>query len=120
MNEQQLPTATNGGDQTTTQSPQTSAGAANNNNTNSSQVQPGTATDLLKSSSGLLLSPTTVTTVNLAPVTTNASTKAITDPKPASHDVNIGLLSVGIIFAVVAIGLFVFVARSAKNTTEDY
>lgn len=107
-------TANAGGTQTSTQSPQSSAPATDTASTTSSGIQPGTATDLLRSSNGIVLQQSPLTTVNLT-----ASTQSTTPVQtPQARHINGGLLAFSLILFVVAVVLFWKTGRSVNNTTK--
>jgi hypothetical protein len=103
--------------QANTQSPQTSAGSGSPTGTPGKNVQPGTATSLLNGGSeGVPLTSTALSVVSL-----NTSTRATTQPqatKPQNHHLNPVLLTIVIVFFVLAVIFFWQTARSAKNTTN--
>jgi hypothetical protein len=107
-----LNTTSGSGTQATTQSPQ-SAGAATAT-TNSNAVQPGTASDLLRSNNGVELKSTPLTTVSLG---AKSSTSTAQPPVTNQHHINpvLGVFSVALF--ILAIVLFWLTSRSAKNTT---
>ena len=106
-----------GGTQTTTQSPQglassgTSAEAA-------TSVQPGTASTLLTTPTGISLGPSQVATVPIASTATASSTKtaAVATVQPKHHTNDI-LLGGAIALLIIAFAAFYMITRSAKNTT---
>ncbi len=112
-----LNTTTGSGTQSATGTPQTVGEASTNNAAPAGSVQPGTATNLLNSSGGISLSGSQVTTVDLSG-TTATSTQATTEPPAQPHQVNTVALGIFIVLAVVAVLVFVFMQRSAKNTTH--
>jgi hypothetical protein len=114
MAETSLTTISGTGNQAATQSPQ-SAGDANPGGTNSSRVQPGTASDLLRSQNGVKLNPTPLTTVNL-----NSTGSGTTQPSATGnqHHINPVLGAFSIALFVLAIVLFWMTSRSVKNTTN--
>lgn len=114
MAETPLSTSPGGGSQTTTQSPQT-AGSTGNGGGISSEVQPGTASDLLKSQNGIQLKDTPLTTVSLAPASSSAQTAAV---ETHHHHINPALGAFSITLFVVAVVLFWLTSKSAKTTTK--
>jgi hypothetical protein len=116
MDSNLLTTGTNSGTQTSTQSPQT-AGKPSSSAANSSGVQTGTAASLLNSDSGVPLSATPLTTVNIngkAGTTTNSTVATTT---AAKHQVNPALVGITGLFIIIAVISFLAISRSAKNTT---
>lgn len=106
-----LTTTTGGGAQATTQNPQVAT--QDNQTQNSTTVQPGTAANLLTSTTGIPLNNVPVPLVSL-----NTST-ATTTPTPVQprQAVNPVLGGLSILLFVVAIGLFVLTSRTSKSTT---
>jgi hypothetical protein len=104
------------GAQGSTQSPQglVSSGIATAAGSN---VQPGTATTLLTSPTGISLHTTQLSTVSLTSATTPvvSSSPATILPK---HHIDSGLLGISIGLAVIAVVVFLMITRSAKNTTN--
>lgn len=114
MAETSLSTTSNGGTQLTTQSPQV-AGNTNNGGGASSGLQPGTASDLLRSSNGVQLKQTPLSTVALGDRTTSSTQTA---EQPKGHHINPVLEIFSITLFILAIALFWFTSRSVKNTTD--
>ncbi|MFO0781773.1 MAG: hypothetical protein U0524_02670 [Candidatus Saccharimonadales bacterium] len=112
-----LNTTTGTGTQTATGTPQ-NVGGPSTNAAPSGNVQPGTATNLLNSSSGISLSGSALTTVDLAGTSATTTTQATTEPPTQPHHVNAAALGLFIALAVVAVLVFVSMTRSAKNTTH--
>jgi len=107
------------GGQTNTQSPQ---GLVSSGSTTAaaSNVQPGTATTLLTTGSGISLHPTQLPTINVntAPQTvTNPSSVAATTVQP-KHHISSGLLGISAGLFIIALVVFWIITRSAKNTTN--
>lgn len=109
------------GQQNVTSNPQTAPVAAPGAAAKSGSVQPGTADSLLKSQQGIGLGSTTLTTVQLdgnpAQVRTQTQSQAKSDTKP-SHHVDAVWLIIPVIFVLVAAGMFWYISRSAKSTTN--
>jgi hypothetical protein len=118
-----LSISSSSGTQTSTQSPQGLVSSGNNAAAESGgNVQPGTATTLLTTSSGISLHPTALTTVNVGaagsePVAGTSPAVATVNIQP-KHHINGGLLGISIGLLVVAAIVFLFITRSAKNTTN--
>lgn len=110
-----LNTTTGSGTQSATGTPQ-NVGGPSTNAAPSGNVQPGTATNLLNSSTGISLSGAKVTTVDLSGA--SASTQTATEPPAKPHHVNTVALGICVVLAVVAVLVFVSMQRSAKNTTH--
>jgi hypothetical protein len=110
-----LPTAQSSGQQTTTQDPQSATTQTVGASTQSAGVQPGTASALLNSTSGVGLTPTALTTVAFNP-TTQAQT--IPETPPVRHQTNYVLYGMSIVLCLAAIVLFWATTNSAKNTTK--
>lgn len=121
MEVNQLKAATSSGgsaDQATTQNPQTAAPQSDNAAAPAQSVQPGTATSLLASQTGLALTPGALTTVDLSSATASQATATKPAAKPLqSQHLNPILLVLSIGLCVVAVVLFWIMSRSAKNTT---
>ncbi len=110
-----------GGSQSTTQSPQ-SLPNSGLNTAAASKVQPGTATSVLNSNTGISLGNSQLSTIDLN--STSSSTKSqkvsaasIVVPK---HHVNTLLLSVCVALFLAAVASFIFVSKIEKNTTNYY
>jgi hypothetical protein len=105
------------GAQGNTQSPQglvssgTSTAAGSN-------VQPGTATTLLTTPTGVSLHPTQLATISLTGATTPVVSASSASSSPSKHHISSGLLGISIGLAVIAVVVFVMITRSAKNTTN--
>ncbi len=109
------------GDQGTTQNPQTvpTAQTIGGASSQSGGVQPGTAQAVLTSQNGLSLQNSTLTTVDLV-TGAGSGTQAQAKPvvKQPAHHINPVLFTISIVLVVIAIGLFLAISRSAKNTTD--
>ncbi len=104
--------------QANTQSPQTSVGSGSPAGEPGKSVQPGTATSLLSGDGGGAGIPLTSTALSV--VSLNTSTQVAAQPqvtKPQNHHLNPVLLTMVIVFFVLAVIFFWQTARSAKNTT---
>ncbi len=115
-----LRTTTGAGTQTTTGTPQavgSSSGTNSSNAANGSEVQPGTATDLLNSNSGITLSGTPLTVVNLNSAATTSSTQSTVEVTQNDQQINPVGIGFAVLLFVVAIVFFWLTSRSAKNTT---
>lgn len=110
-----LNTTTGSGTQSATGTPQ-SVGGPTTNAASAGSVQPGTATTLLNSSSGISLSGSKLTTVDMT--ATSATTQATTEPPAEPHHINTAALAICAVLAVIAVIVFVSMTRSAKNTTH--
>lgn len=114
----QLTASSGSGTQSATQSPQT-AGQPSTAAAQTSNVQPGTATDLLRSQSGVQLQDTALSTVSLSTQTTSSST---TSAAPATqqpkHHVNAVLFALPVLLVLLAVIFFWLTSRSVKSTTE--
>ncbi|MEK7594322.1 MAG: hypothetical protein AAB436_01635 [Patescibacteria group bacterium] len=111
-----LTASTNTGTQTSTQSPQT-AGKPSSAAAKASAVQQGTAASVLTAQGGVQLSATPLTTVNLGGSASATATSTVATSVPRQHQINsVSLIFVGIL-ALIAIGSFIAINRSAKNTT---
>lgn len=102
------------GTQSATQTPQ-SAGSPNNGGTETSGVQPGTASDLLRSSNGVQLKQTPLTTVNLDTAKAGSAQPVQRTEGHHIHPV-LGVFSAALF--ILAIALFWLTSRSVKNTTD--
>jgi hypothetical protein len=102
--------------QTTTATPQTAVGSSVGGSENSGSLQPGTSTDLLRSSNGIPLSTTNLPSVNLS-ANLSTSTASASPVVTSKHHINVAMLSLSAIFIIVAIILFFTANRSAKTTT---
>ena len=110
-NTSNLTTISGGGAQASTQNPQVAT--QDSQSQNSQSVQPGTAADLLTSSTGIPLNNVPVPLVSLNPGTaTTTSTLA-----PPHYAINPVLGGFSILLFVVAIGLFILTSRTSKSTT---
>ncbi|HVA11498.1 MAG TPA: hypothetical protein VNG32_05035 [Candidatus Dormibacteraeota bacterium] len=107
------------GGQTSTQSPQGLVGSGSTTAA-ASNVQPGTATTLLTTGSGIALYPTQLPTVsvNTAPQTTTTSTPVVATTIQTKHHISGGLLGISAGLFIVALVVFWIITRSAKNTTN--
>jgi hypothetical protein len=105
---------------TNTQSPQGLVGSGSATAAASS-VQPGTATTLLTTGSGIALRPSQLTTVNVNTATTPAATipssVAATTVQP-KHHISSGLLGISAGLFIIALVVFWIITHSAKNTTN--
>ena len=109
-----------GGSQATTQSPQSLVGSGSGTASTGS-VQPGTATSLLTSTSGIALHPAQLSTVSFNSASATASSApAVATTLPPKHHLNSGLLAISIGLVVIAAAAFLMISRSAKNTTDYY
>jgi hypothetical protein len=118
MANDQLTASSGSGTQTTTQSPQSSV-QSGTPTAQASSVQPGTATSLLTSGGGVALHATSLSTVSLN--NTTAQTQAAPQTAqmlPTHRHINPVLLSFSVVLCLIAIGMFWYTARSAKNTTD--
>ena len=110
-----LNTTTGTGTQASTGTPQTVGEA--NTTAQSGSVQPGTANSLLTSNQGVSLNANALTTVDLTGTKTSTATVSTTPPTTQKHDINPVALGFCALLFIVAILMFVFTSRSAKNTT---
>jgi len=111
----QLKTGSATGTQITTQTPQSATGPAGGTKSNS--LQPGTATTLLNSSTGIQLQNKAVPTIQLPPATATVA-QAGPSPVPAKpHHVSPVLISLPVILVLVALVMFWQARRSVKSTT---
>jgi hypothetical protein len=113
-------TATSGsGTQGTDQNPQASV-ASGTPTAQAGSVQPGTATSLLTGgTTGVALQTTPLSTVSLDNTTAQTQTAPRTaQALPARHHINPVLLSLSVVLCLIAIALFWFTTRTAKNTTD--
>lgn len=110
-----LNTTSGTGNQATTQSPQV-AGSSGTTGAKASSVQPGTASDLLRSQQGIQLKDTPVTTVNLSEATSSGTVQQT--PATKHHHINPALGAFSIALFVLAIVLFWITSRTAKSTTD--
>ncbi len=115
-----LRTTTGEGTQTATGTPQavgTGNGTSSTIPANTSEVQPGTATNLLNSSTGISLSGTPLTVVSLNGSTTASSTQTVSETTTNDQQLNPVGIGFAVLLFVVAIVFFWLTSRSAKNTT---
>jgi hypothetical protein len=108
-----------GTQQAGTQSPQNSVGSGVNTEAGSN-VQPGTATSLLTTTSGIALTPSQLPTINVnesAQPSTSTNSVATTTVQP-KHYISGGLLGVSIGLFIIALVVFWVITRSAKTTTN--
>lgn len=114
--------ANSGGTQASTQSPQSGVTSGGLSGTNASSIQPGTAgSDINTSqSSGLSLTPTSLSTVNLNNLKTSTSSPTVTATPitRSNHHINTAFLAVALVLLVFAVGMTIQITRSAKITTE--
>ncbi|HVV25644.1 MAG TPA: hypothetical protein VHC21_01250 [Candidatus Saccharimonadales bacterium] len=105
---------------TNTQTPQSSVGPSTNA-TASGNVQPGTASSLLSTSTaqGISLKSQTLPTVTVSGASTGTIQQAAKDTKTsATHHANGLLIGIAVVLLVAAAVFFVVTARSDKNTTK--
>jgi carbohydrate-binding DOMON domain-containing protein len=81
-------------------------------------VQPGTTTSLLKSTGGIPLSPTAVTTVGLNGVSQGSSSQTVQPAPITHHHVDATFLAIPGLLIVAALVAFWITGRSVKNTTD--
>ena len=110
-----LTTVPGSGTQTTTQSPQ-AVGAAGGAPANATGVQPGTATNLLNTTTGgVALKNTQLSVVGLGARTTGQVSQSA---PAAKHHVNPLLFGFSGLLFLAAIAMFWATARASKTTTE--
>ncbi len=109
-----LNTTSNTGSQSTTQSPQISNGSSTG--AASGNVQPGIASGLLNSTSGIPLSAGPLPNVRLG--TTSQASTGTPAPVLAAHHFNAALLSLPILLLIIAAGSVWATNRSVKSTTK--
>jgi len=110
-----------GGTQTTTQSPQSSVTSSGLAGTSTGTIQSGNSSSYLNSSnsSGLSLTPTSLSTVALNKTTATTLPASISTPvSKATHHFNTGLLIFALVLLVFAVGMTMQITKSAKITTE--
>ena len=107
-----LPITNSSDGQTSTQNPQ-AASAANSAAAQTSAVQPTSTSGLVSNSQGVALHSTDLPGVPL----TNTSTAQPVAAVPARH-IHPGLIGISVFLFIIAIVLFWWTGRSAKNTTD--
>ncbi len=105
-----------GGQDASTQSNLQGSGQTSLDNGLTGKVQPGIASEQLKSAEGISLTPTALSTVDLNGTT--SSTTVSTQTAPTPHHFNPLLLGICIVLFVAAIVMFIMTDRLSKNHNQ--